>query len=212
MKSINFQRNKSLIRVVNEQQKVKKTKQRNWDRILYIGLLGLFLLFMIYYFSAKYIFVHAYGHVIIENTKEQILIKNKQQLMEGIKGDGNEITPSYLNDPYFKTKESAQRYSNWKDKITPNSKRKSGTPNLYINGFYHNTIEINVKGEKIITENKTTIGKKVKIELIGQAAITEDNSKEVNGKKLDDGVTRNDANAKGTFAIIEAEIYGPVNK
>lgn len=99
--------------------------------------------------------------VIIDNTKEQILIKNKQQLMEGIKGDGNEITPSYLNDPYFKTKEAAQRYSNWKDKITPNSKRKSGTPNLYINGFYHNTIEINVRGEKIITENKTTIGKKI---------------------------------------------------
>jgi len=99
--------------------------------------------------------------VIIDNTKEQILIKNKQQLMEGIKGDGNEITPSYLNDPYFKTREAAQRYSNWKDKITPNSKRKSGTPNLYINGFYHNTIEINVKGEKIITENKTTIGKKI---------------------------------------------------
>lgn len=99
--------------------------------------------------------------VIIDNTKEQILIKNKQQLMEGIKGDGSEITPSYLNDPYFKTKEAAQRYSNWKDKITPNSKRKSGTPNLYINGFYHNTIEINVRGEKIITENKTTIGKKI---------------------------------------------------
>lgn len=99
--------------------------------------------------------------VIIDNTKEQILIKNKQQLMEGIKGDGNEITPSYLNDPYFKTREAAQRYSNWKDKITPNSKRKSGTPNLYINGFYHNTIEINVRGEKIITENKTTIGKKI---------------------------------------------------
>lgn len=99
--------------------------------------------------------------VIIDNTKEQILIKNKQQLMEGVKEDGNEITPSYLNDPYFKTKEAAQRYSNWKDKITPNSKRKSGTPNLYINGFYHNSITINVRGEKIIIESKESIGKKI---------------------------------------------------
>ncbi|MVN20819.1 glycoside hydrolase family 2 protein [Mucilaginibacter arboris] len=30
---------------------------------------------------------------------------------------------------------------------------------------------------------------------------------EVNGKKLDDGVTRDDKNAKGTLSIIEAEIY-----
>lgn len=99
--------------------------------------------------------------VIIENTKEQILIKNKQQLMEGIKEDGSEITPSYLNDPYFKTKEAAQRYSNWKDKITPNNKRKPGTPNLYINGFYYNTIKINVRGEKIIIESKESIGEKI---------------------------------------------------
>jgi beta-galactosidase len=30
---------------------------------------------------------------------------------------------------------------------------------------------------------------------------------EVGGKKLDDGVSRNDANAKGRLSIIEAEIY-----
>jgi hypothetical protein len=30
---------------------------------------------------------------------------------------------------------------------------------------------------------------------------------EVNGKKLDDGVARDDSKAKGTLSIIEAEIY-----
>ncbi|GAA4734196.1 DUF4982 domain-containing protein [Flavisolibacter ginsenosidimutans] len=51
-------------------------------------------------------------------------------------------------------------------------------------------------------------GKKVKIQLTG-AASTKSNSSgvEVNGKKLDDGVTRDDAKAKGTLSIIEAEIY-----
>jgi beta-galactosidase len=34
---------------------------------------------------------------------------------------------------------------------------------------------------------------------------------EVSGKKLDDGVSRNDANSKGRLSIIEAEIYEPVN-
>ena len=66
MKSINFQRNKSLIRIVNENS--KKKKQRNWDRILYLCLLGLFILFLTYYILSKFIFMHAHGHVIIEST------------------------------------------------------------------------------------------------------------------------------------------------
>ena len=98
---------------------------------------------------------------------------------------------------------------------------------LYRGGRYNHRIidaKISVDGKEVFKGNttknlgyftasfKTTTGKKIKVELIGQAAITEDNSKEVNGKKLDDGVARNDANAKGTFAIIEVEIYGPVKK
>lgn len=84
---------------------------------------------------------------IIDRTKEEILAKNREQLLEGRKKDGTELTPSYLNDPYFKTREAAQRYSNWKDKITPNNKRRSGTPNLFIIGSFHNSIKIEVKGD-----------------------------------------------------------------
>ncbi|GGH76183.1 beta-galactosidase [Filimonas zeae] len=51
-------------------------------------------------------------------------------------------------------------------------------------------------------------GRKVRIQLDGTATSTGGNSGvEVNGKKLDDGVARDDANAKGTLSIIEAEIY-----
>ena len=51
-----------------------------------------------------------------------------------------------------------------------------------------------------------TMGKKIKIELIDVAA-QETSGVEVNGKKLDDGVTRDDANTKKRLSIIEAEIY-----
>jgi hypothetical protein len=34
---------------------------------------------------------------------------------------------------------------------------------------------------------------------------------EVSGKKLDDGVARDDASAKGTLSILEAEIYEAIN-
>ena len=50
-------------------------------------------------------------------------------------------------------------------------------------------------------------GKKVKIELLGNVTTQDNNSVEVSGKKLDDGVARNDATATGTLSIIEIEIY-----
>jgi beta-galactosidase len=60
---------------------------------------------------------------------------------------------------------------------------------------------------------KPVKGKKVKIQLTGG-----NNSKsvekmiEVSGRKLDDGVTRDDANTKGMLSIIEAEIYQTINR
>jgi beta-galactosidase len=54
---------------------------------------------------------------------------------------------------------------------------------------------------------KPTTGKKIKIELYKAGNKKEDTSTEVNGKKLDDGVARDDTNAKGRFSIIEAEVY-----
>ena len=54
-------------------------------------------------------------------------------------------------------------------------------------------------------------GTKVRIQLVTPAAgAAEEQMVEVSGKKLDDGVTRDDAKAKGTLSIIEAEIYEAV--
>jgi len=56
---------------------------------------------------------------------------------------------------------------------------------------------------------KPVKGKTVTIQLTNEASAKDDSSigVEMGGKKLDDGVARNDANAKGTLSIIEAEIY-----
>jgi hypothetical protein len=58
---------------------------------------------------------------------------------------------------------------------------------------------------------KPTQGKKVRIQL---ATLSKDQGGdqmvEVSGKKLDDGVARDDSKAKGTLSIIEAEIYEPL--
>lgn len=79
---------------------------------------------------------------------ELIEEKNREQLMEGKLSTGKDITPSYLDDPYFKSREAAQRYSDWKDQITPHPKRKKGTPNLFITGPFHQSIEFKVTGDE----------------------------------------------------------------
>ncbi|MGF2410689.1 glycoside hydrolase family 2 protein [Ferruginibacter sp.] len=84
---------------------------------------------------------------------------------------------------------------------------------------------ITIDGKEIFNGNtKTSLGyhtiqcnplkgKKLRIQL---SAVAEnknaDAGVEVNGKKLDDGVKRNDANAKGTLSIIEVEIYEALSK
>lgn len=64
MKSVDFQRNKSLIRVVNE--KVTKPQKRNWDKIVYLILLFCILSFGVYYLWVKNMYVSAQGQVLID--------------------------------------------------------------------------------------------------------------------------------------------------
>lgn len=86
----------------------------------------------------------------MEQTTDEILTYNLNQLIDGKTSTGEDITPSYLDDPYFKTREAAQRYSDWKDRISPASKRKKGTPNLFINGYYHSTRRVSIVDGKVV--------------------------------------------------------------
>jgi hypothetical protein len=61
---------------------------------------------------------------------------------------------------------------------------------------------------------KPQTGSKVRIQL-GSSSLDKANNNmgvEVSGKKLDDGVARDDAKAKGTLSIIEAEIYEAIKE
>lgn len=86
----------------------------------------------------------------MEGSEEEIRQYNLQQLLDGKTNTGADISPTYLEDPFFKTRAQAQAYSDWKDKISPPSNRKKGVPNLYINGYYHSTRQVIIQGDKII--------------------------------------------------------------
>src|SRR5690348_16537616 len=85
----------------------------------------------------------------IEDTATDIIDLNQQQLFSGRLSDGSPVSPTYLEDPYFKSQESAQRYSDWKDQITPNENRPRGVPNLFINGRFYESWRIRATATKV---------------------------------------------------------------
>lgn len=87
---------------------------------------------------------------IVQDNKQQVLELNKDQLWAGENTEGMPIRPSYFEDPFFKTKQQARAYANWKQKITPNPNRHYGTPNLYINGYYYRSLDMRVQGTEVV--------------------------------------------------------------
>ena len=98
---------------------------------------------------------------------------------------------------------------------------------LKLNNFRSRTypLRITVDGKEVFNDTtyrslgyvtlncKPVKGKNVRIELVGVSKEGGGQQMvEVGGKKLDDGVTRDDAKAKGTLSIIEVEIYEAVKQ
>ena len=93
--------------------------------------------------------------------------------------------------------------------------------NLKLNNFRSKTypLRILVDGQEVYRGNsekslgyflavcKPVSGKRVRIELMNAADVQLNTGTELSGKKLDDGVSRDDANNKGRLSIIEVEIY-----
>lgn len=77
----------------------------------------------------------------------------QEQLASGLNGREKPLRPTYLNDPYFKDKDSpwygrAKQYMEWKRRITPPARSWLGfpardirTPNLFITGVYYDSIQ-----------------------------------------------------------------------
>lgn len=89
----------------------------------------------------------------MQQSEQDIRDINLEQMYDGKNNLGVDITPSYLNDPYWDDhggRPAAQAYSDWKDKITPNPRRTPGTPNLFINGYFHSSLSVLVKGDSVI--------------------------------------------------------------
>jgi len=84
-----------------------------------------------------------FDEIVVEAAYEHeefITASNLSQLWDGKDVNNQNIRPSYLEDPYFKTQKAAERYAAWKFRITPNSNRDKNTPNLFINGYFYSSV------------------------------------------------------------------------
>lgn len=90
---------------------------------------------------------------LLHENKNMFEAYIREQLNAGINGNDKPLRPTYLNDPYFNTKEAgsfyknARRYMKWKEEIRPpydvtlfGIRRSPETPNLIIRGDFHDSI------------------------------------------------------------------------
>lgn len=99
----------------------------------------------------------------VRDNSDVLLSLNKDQMLLGRDSSGNVLTPSYIQDPYFKKKEAAERYARmkyvlegqhnsliWNPRLFPDKDRN--TPNLIVRGDFQSAMFITVSG------NSYTIG------------------------------------------------------
>ena len=87
--------------------------------------------------------------------ENDILEQQRIQLLEGKDSSGKDMHPFYSEDikprGYFKTKDSAKRYADWKQTISyPYSvQRHADAPNLYITGVFHDDLNISFGADSL---------------------------------------------------------------
>ena len=82
---------------------------------------------------------------------QEIVEQQRIQLLEGKGSDGEDLHPFYTEDlkpkGWFYTRESAQRYADWKQTLSypANVKRNPNAPNLYITGVFHDDLNVDFR-------------------------------------------------------------------
>lgn len=93
---------------------------------------------------------------------DELMSFQYQQLFNGKQSNGEDIRPYYSEDlkpiGYFRSKETAERYSAWKETGIPypfKANRNPDAPNLYIDGTFHSELGV-VLGEDMMVIKGTT--------------------------------------------------------
>lgn len=95
----------------------------------------------------------------------------REQMRHGKGSDGEDLKPGYLQDPFFKTPESAMRYAVWKQKTSPSIGRNFNAPNLYIVGYYHKSLKVFVMDDGLSIDSFAAFGESINKKYGGKATV-----------------------------------------
>lgn len=70
------------------------------------------------------------NEVVLRN-EEVLLSLNRDQMLLGRDAEGNVLTPSYLEDPYFDTPEQAEAYAGMKYRLESEHRSRIENPTIY---------------------------------------------------------------------------------
>lgn len=91
----------------------------------------------------------------LQTHGKEIVEQQRIQLLEGKGSDGKDLHPFYTEDlkpsGYFKSRESAQRYMDWKRTLSypANVRRNPNAPNLYITGVFHDDLNVDFRANEL---------------------------------------------------------------
>lgn len=102
----------------------------------------------------------------LSDNRGIVLKSIKEQLYSGQSGDGNFLSPTYDDDPYFQEEGRwygrAAQYKAWKREITPPmadyilplglGARPDNVPNLFINGKFYSEINALMSGDVLVID------------------------------------------------------------
>jgi hypothetical protein len=94
----------------------------------------------------------------LEVNSSLIVEMNKIQLLKGKTSKGENITPTYFDDDYFKSRGQAVGYAVFKSKLDRNpyfAEKGFGTPDFFIKGtLVHDMLTAEIVGDEFIIEPK----------------------------------------------------------
>jgi multidrug resistance efflux pump len=100
MKSTNFRRKDTILRVIPEKAAPAKKKGKvNYDRLIYFAVLVLIGLGVLYYISAKMLYVKANGQVLLDNT--MIRLTDNARIIKIYKNEGDSVKAGDTLFMYF---------------------------------------------------------------------------------------------------------------
>lgn len=122
---------------------------------------------------------------LYEKHSGEFLSANRDQMWNGKMPNGANITPGYMEDPYFKTKKQAAAYKKWKSSpgFMKNSSRDANTPNLFINGYFYRSLVLKVSDIPVI-ETNDPLGKSVAGDHHGVLGVSAENLQSIADKKF----------------------------